>query len=224
MKNMKGLLLKDLILIREQAKTLLVIAVGGVCMSLAFEPTTVISYLTIIAAMVMIGTISYDEFDNGFSYLFTLPVTRKMYVREKYVFSVVGTIFFVLASTLLSIFLAVFLKQSDLSGYLDTALLTLASVLAVVLLYLALMIPLRIKYGSEQGKIVQFLFFAFLALMIFAVMKFGAASGVDIGAWIKKTVSGWSIPVLLVIIFLAIGIIMFLSERISERVISAKEY
>lgn len=45
--------------------------------------------LTII---VIVGTISYDEYDNGYRFLMTLPIDAKMYVLEKYIFFIAGTI------------------------------------------------------------------------------------------------------------------------------------
>ena len=35
--------------------------------------------------IVVLGTLSYDEFDRGYSFLFTLPVSKRGYVKEKYV-------------------------------------------------------------------------------------------------------------------------------------------
>ena len=34
----------------------------------------------------VMSSVSYDEFNNGLSYLMTLPTTKKDYVREKYLF------------------------------------------------------------------------------------------------------------------------------------------
>ena len=36
------------------------------------------------------SSISYDEFDNGNAFLFSLPITRKDYVLEKYIFGSVS--------------------------------------------------------------------------------------------------------------------------------------
>ena len=39
------------------------------------------------------NTISYDENEHGYTYLFSLPVNKKIYVREKYMFSFIMTVF-----------------------------------------------------------------------------------------------------------------------------------
>ena len=46
------------------------------------------SYCTLLMSFFTASTISYDEFNHGFFYLFSLPVSRKGYVAEKYLFGV----------------------------------------------------------------------------------------------------------------------------------------
>ena len=43
----------------------------------------IISYMTFVASLFTLTSISYDEFDNGNAFLFSLPITRRMYVKEK---------------------------------------------------------------------------------------------------------------------------------------------
>ena len=38
------------------------------------------------------NTISYDENGHGYTYLFSLPVNKKIYVREKYILSFIMTV------------------------------------------------------------------------------------------------------------------------------------
>lgn len=47
--------------------------------------------MTMFRAMIAVGTLSYDETDNGLAFLMTLPVDRKTYVREKYLFILICT-------------------------------------------------------------------------------------------------------------------------------------
>ena len=44
-----------------------------------------VGYVTFIFTLFTVSTISYDEYDNGYPFLFTLPITRRQYVNEKYV-------------------------------------------------------------------------------------------------------------------------------------------
>lgn len=43
-------------------------------------------YIPSVLAIYSGNTISYDENGHGYTYLFSLPVNKKIYVREKYIF------------------------------------------------------------------------------------------------------------------------------------------
>ena len=93
---MKGLLIKDIRLMRNQgglllAMLILVALFLGVLSDVA--PSFVVAYITIFLSIFVASTISYDEFDNGYLFLMTLPVTRKKYVDEKYIFGIIISIF-----------------------------------------------------------------------------------------------------------------------------------
>ena len=46
--------------------------------------TFLMPYITMMVALFTISTISMDEQNNGYAYLFALPFSRKEYVKEKY--------------------------------------------------------------------------------------------------------------------------------------------
>ena len=88
---MKGLYIKDFKLMMNQKMFFIVIA----AMAIFFAVTQtniffVISYATFIAAMFVISSISYDEFNNGNAFLFTLPVTRTGCQRKIFICSYFG--------------------------------------------------------------------------------------------------------------------------------------
>ena len=81
---MRGLICKDLRLMMVQKNFLIMLAaVALVSLAAMDDPMFVIMYMTLIFTSFILSTMSYDEFDNGFPFLFTLPITRKLYVREK---------------------------------------------------------------------------------------------------------------------------------------------
>ena len=84
---MKGLLIKDFKLMMMQKNFFLsIIAIAVVLTVFVKNPSFIIGYLTFIGSVFTLSTISYDEFDNGNAFLFSLPITRKLYALEKYVF------------------------------------------------------------------------------------------------------------------------------------------
>ena len=86
---MKGLLIKDFKLMKNQKNFFFIMIFIAAAMLFAeFESTFVVSYFTMIASMFVLSTISYDEYDNGYAFLFSMPFSRTSYVKEKYVFSI----------------------------------------------------------------------------------------------------------------------------------------
>ena len=81
---MLGLLVKDLRIALTRKFALLIILVIALIMGTSMEGPFIIGYVTMIALMLAVGTIIYDEMDNGYVFMMTMPLTRKTYVREKY--------------------------------------------------------------------------------------------------------------------------------------------
>ena len=94
----KGLLLKDWGLLKSQGKGIIYVMIGGAALMVGALNNSVIDreesaacfgiYITVTMAIYVANMLAYDEMDHGFQYLFSLPVTKKDYVREKYIFSI----------------------------------------------------------------------------------------------------------------------------------------
>ena len=100
---MSGLLIKDfrLLLQRKQSMVLLLVLAVALNWTMGESNSFIMGYLPLISLIFATGTISYDEFDNGYSFLLTLPITRRQYVLEKYLLCfVTGLIGVVLAGVI----------------------------------------------------------------------------------------------------------------------------
>ena len=89
---MKGLLIKDFKLLKVQKNSFLLILCIAIGMEIFTNSTSssfIIGYLSFVATLFTLSSISYDEFDNGNAFLFSLPITRKSYVIEKYGFGMI---------------------------------------------------------------------------------------------------------------------------------------
>lgn len=86
---MRGLLRKDWKLVKNQKQFFLTMgAIALFFLVLYDNPYFLVGYMTIVFSTFSVNTIAYDEADNGNAYLFTLPISRKIYVREKYFFGI----------------------------------------------------------------------------------------------------------------------------------------
>ena len=87
---MTGLLIKDFRLLKVQKNffALITFILFGQIL-FAENNFFAISFASLTFSLLSISTVSYDEFDNGNPFLFSLPVTRKGYVLEKYCFGLI---------------------------------------------------------------------------------------------------------------------------------------
>lgn len=149
---MKGLLIKDYKLLMLQKKTFLLMLLIAICMNFAMQdnPGFIIGYLTFFAALMANTTLSYDEYGNGITFLLTLPVTRKTYVRSKYA----GNLLLLLAFWLTSVVLeAVIYTVQGKSFFVKEIWIGAFAILPVALLFVDVMIPLILRFGQEKGKL-----------------------------------------------------------------------
>lgn len=139
---MKGLLVKDFLLMRKSKYVILfmlVIGIIGGIKNISFAAGYILMFLAILS----LSTISYDEANHGLNTLFTLPISKSDYVKEKYLFSLIITGIGFVFVTILGYF-----SKSD---FMETL-----AILSTALLLLALSLPFQLKEGNEKGRIVLF--------------------------------------------------------------------
>ena len=216
---MLGLIEKDLRLTLVRKQTLLIFIVVALVMGMSMDGTFVIGYLTMLATILAIGTISYDEFDNGFAFLMTLPFARKTYVQEKYVFSLLMSIAAWCIGVVLYCILG--LIRGNAVALMDE-LPMLIALIPVLYLTSAIMIPLQLKYGSEKSRIVLFILFGIIAVLIFAGKQ--AFGGTNILTELVKTLDGMS-PMIVLLALTGICVLAaYISYLYSVRIMENKEF
>ncbi len=150
---MSGLLQKDLCLLKSNRKTLVLFLALAVVISLGQTNTFILGYFPFLMIIMLTGTISYDEMDNGFPFLFT-PFDRKMYIREKYLFCILGAAGSFLAALILYFVSLMVNGAADASGQLLEIAGMSPVFLAVFFAAIAVTIPVQVKYGAEGSRIV----------------------------------------------------------------------
>lgn len=139
---MKGLLVKDFLLMRKSKYVILfMLAIGiiGGIKNISFAAGYILMFLAILS----LSTISYDEANHGLNTLFTLPISKMDYVKEKYLFSLIITGIGFVFVTILGYF-----SKSD---FMETL-----AILSTALFLLAISLPFQLKEGNEKGRIVLF--------------------------------------------------------------------
>lgn len=174
---MKGLFMKDLGLVKGQKQFFGVILIMMVMFMTAYTNFAfIISYITIMVGILTLTTISYDEFENGMGYLFTLPVSRREYVREKYLFSIV-TILPGLAAA--SGFSAVFSRIRKIDFPVGEWVLSVVVSFLLVTAVLSVMIPLQLKFGADKSRVALMIVWGAGILAAYLGIKACDALGID---------------------------------------------
>ena len=218
---MKGLLIKDFKLMKNQIQFFAIIVFICLVFLVFYKsPFFCIGYITIMLSVFTISTISYDEYDNGFAYLFTLPVTRKRYVGEKYVFGLItGTVS--LAAISLISYGAFSLRHLTFAG--EEWVSSILSSFLLIVFMLALMIPLQFKFGSEKSRIAMIGTFAAAVLIAYLIAKAGAALTVDFDAVFTKLVNS-SLPVIALMIMAVCVVMLIISYLAAVKIMEKKEF
>ena len=147
---MSGLLQKDICILKQRGRGIALILVIGVIMALSSEGTFVIGYLTMLSAILTISTVSYDEFDNGFAFLLTLPFTKKQYVIEKYLFCLLGCILGCAVSAVICA-VGMIAKGKVFSFNIIEEAVIFIPIFAIML---SVMLPVQLKYGAEKSRLI----------------------------------------------------------------------
>lgn len=96
--------------------------------------------------MMVLGTISSDEYDKSSAFFMTMPIDRAMYAKEKYVFSFVCS----LAGWLFATVLCVILQSSHGMDVLAQA----AVIFLVMSFFQFVILPVQLKFGGDNGRMV----------------------------------------------------------------------
>lgn len=176
---MQGLLMKDILLLKNQGKSLIIVLLIGLFMMYTMDNIMPISfYITFVAVNFAISTISYDQFENSLGYIFALAITRRNYVNEKYIFGLISCVIGWGVSMALAITSMAAKNQPVESGeFIFTELMNLG----IGLLVLSICIPIRIKYGAEKGRIIYFIVLGLIIGIPAAIVGLGVIAGLKIG-------------------------------------------
>lgn len=160
---MKGLLIKDLKTIFGIQKTTIVFLIAfEIWFGFMGMMQMAMGYMVFLAVFISISTISYDDFNNGTAFLFTLPFERKEYVAEKYLLGIfMGTIGALIG------FLVDIVRGVATQGSLEwkDSLMIVLAVLAVGILMLAVALPVQLKFGAEKGRLISMLVYGVIGVL-----------------------------------------------------------
>lgn len=218
---MKAMLIKDVNLLKGQkqffgALLVLIIIFTGI----QSDPTFSITYTTLMFAILTMTTMSYDDFENGMCYLLTLPISRREYVTEKYIFGVLSSLCGCMGASFVTV-AAGYIKGIEYPWEEWTA--TVVSCTLLLAFALAVTTPIQLKFGSEKSRMAILGVFGFGSLAAFVIVKFCQAAGIEMDEVMESalvenlTTTVWGICI-------TAAIVLAGSWLISVRVLEKREF
>lgn len=217
---MSGLLEKDFRILLSRKKNLFLFLFIAVFIGYVSEGIFIVGYLPFLMSILTISTLSYDEMNNGYKYMMTLPIDTKSYVIEKFVFCICGGLLSWAAAVV--IMFGVYM----IKGVNYIFIISLAEsfcVLPVIMIIEALMITAQLKYGMEKSRVILATIGGFIVLVAFIAKT--VLSGLGGTALVIATAID-SLPLaVFLIVFYALAVIVFaVCMRLSMKIMENKEY
>lgn len=210
---MLGLIKKDLLMIKNNIKILLILFIFYIVMYIQGE-VDLIAILPIMSVIIFISTFSYDEYNKWNSYACTLPNGRENVVRAKYLATllvVLTTIFIVAISSIVISY-----STSRMIDYKDFFSNIFGALFATIFLE-SIFYPAIYKFGVEKARIGVF-------VVVFGVSIVGGILNkfIDFSSLINVLSSIESY--LLVILPILMVLMITISYKISEKINLKKGY
>ena len=216
---MRGLWVKDLLLLQKQLKTLLMFMLIS-----AFNAYTIKSVPVIFIMMAFFfvtttsSTIFYDQENHGFLYLFTLPIRKKDYVIQKQLLVLMSALVATLLSVGLILLLMPFVPELQTSAQ-DLLYNALYSFFYGCF-YGAIITPLYLRYGTEKARVLIFAIMGILAMGIILLQKTGVLDNLESSEFIDSVAAFNPLQITSLILALSIamlGVSTIVSRRFIEK-------
>ena len=221
MKEIRGLMEKDLRLFFRQGSNLfLVLAFIALFFILTGKTgaTFIATYIPSVMAVYSGNTISYDENEHGYTYLFSLPVNKKMYVREKYIFSFIMTVCGWAIGVICAV-IAVLIKPGEVFDLemLEMELITIFVFQAIA----GIVIAIRLRYEGEKGRFVLPIAILVIFAGCYIIGSFVMANLGLIEMYMIGEMGDFEIAISLIVLSL---LVWFASYKYSMRIMKKKEF
>ena len=217
---MTGLIIKDLCVLKNQMKTLLLVLAFFIIFSIFNKDATFILFLIpFYMIMIFITTFSYDEFNKWDSYCNSLPLSRKEIVRSKYILFNASSLILLILGIIAALIVPNFIENTTFESI-------FASIIGIafgIYLVISLLIPFYYKFGSQKGRIMLFLCVAILALLIGTITSLDIFNNIELMNLINS-LNNLSLGMFTLLLIIVTTIIMSISYYISVKIYSNKEF
>lgn len=218
---MKGLLLKDILVLRKQFKAMALVFVFYAFLGFAADNYNFLaSFIPFVFMMMVLTSFTYDEASKWTGLALSMPVTRSQLVLSKYLLALFLSAVGMLASNAYGYIMLLIMKQPITSELLAVSLTcTLFCTLLVCIL-----LPVIFRYGVEKSRYLMIVICLVPFVLVVLIGKSGLASKItlpqsltqmsDAQFWKYLTFGGIGLAV----------IFMVVSILVSNWVVKKQEY
>ena len=214
---MKGLILKDLLNLRKNLKTIIIMCLFYTLLFSTLNPTFLSGMITILFAMQILTTFSYDDYSKWNMYALSLPITKKQLVLSKYIlgisFIIFGGVFSFILTSLLSLFKGSFILGDLVASIIGST--------GIMILMILILLPLIFKYGVERSRIMLLAIFAIPTVLILIISKVLALTGIPFPS--EEQLNAL-LPVICIIATLILIAGSYVSYMTSVKIVTKIEY
>ena len=210
---MKGFILKDLLVLKKRAKSLFIL-LGFFAICEFMGSSDLLFIMPFLIITLMLSTFSYDEYNKWHIYSITIPNGRKESIKARYLLSIVMAVGVTLLGAMLLLTLTV-IKNGEINY--QSLIINLIALSFSSLLILIIMYPFIYKYGIENARIKFLICVVVITLVIVLLMPFISLSS------LINILDSYQIY-FAVGSCLLIGLLTFISYKISLKINNNKEY
>lgn len=216
---MRGLLEKDLCILKQRKNFFLIMFLVCGVLAVTSEGSFVVAYMTLLFSLFSLSTLNYDEFDKSFGFLMTTPINEKIYVVEKFAFALLtGGVGWIIS--ILLVLIAGTVKQVPTSF---EEFISYLIYIPTGLLFLAVNMPIQLKYGQEKSRLVMFGMLGVIVAIVYAVNLVLPQNIVDTNMLVSE-VAYLPELVFVIIAYIFTAVCVGISTVISIAVMEKKEY
>lgn len=209
---MTSLILKDLIMLKSYAKTLIIMIGFFALVTFSNDASFLSGMIILILAMLPVTSFSFDQQSKWDLFSQTLPVSRKQLVWSKYLLGLIAIGSGVVIASLLNG--VILLLKNQPVDLLELVVANIAIAYAGIL-FLAVLIPLVYQFGVEKSRLISLAVLAVPSLLAVGLSRAGVSF-----AWLDSIA-----PALLFgISSLVVVLVFLLSTFVSIRIYSKKDF
>lgn len=217
---MRGFLQKDMELLKQSRSFIGIVIVMTIFMVCIKNESFIIIYLGMMGGFLTMSTISYDEADHGMGFLMTLPASRRVYAIEKYILGYGVSFTFLLAGVVIS-------SLTDLLRGIAMEpgewFLTVETGILIVALFMVVLVPVQLKFGADNGRIVMVAVFLSCFGLVYLMIKITESLGTDTEQLLQDVLN-LGAPVITLVTAIFLIAVSCISCRISIHIMERKEF